>query len=382
MQLTRPSAACPRKETRVKTINNERNPAEGMRWPDSLSWAGERSRQILWLLALVVVAVYGLHKVTLVVIPFLLAVILAAAIAPLVNWLRGKGWPNTVASGTAYILVLSGFAAVIAGVVVTIRAQWAELVDQAVKKFDRLYAWIAQGPLPVDDSMIQDARNAASDFVTSKAAGNTAVDSIFVATQVFTGFILMAVILFFFLKDGKKLWAFCLIPLKGRQLAKARLAGIHGIEVLGGYVRGTAIVALVDSVLIGLALWILQVPLALPLAVVVFIGAFIPILGATTTGLLAALVAFVANGPTAALIIIGVSFAVNQLEGNLLQPLVMGKTLHIHPLVILIALSAGAVLAGIIGAILAVPLAAVSWAIGRIWFSDRFSNRHRPVLDH
>ncbi|MCZ4151839.1 hypothetical protein BZG21_46515, partial [Escherichia coli] len=84
----------------------------------------------------------------------------------------------------------------------------------------------------------------------------------------------------------------------------------------------------------------------------------------------------------AALIIIGVSFAVNQLEGNLLQPLVMGKTLHIHPLVILIALSAGAVLAGIIGAILAVPLAAVSWAIGRIWFSDRFSNRHRPVLDH
>lgn len=117
----------------METINNERNQAEGMRWPDSLSWAGERSRQILWLLALVVVAVYGLHKVTLVVIPFLLAVILAAAIAPLVNWLRGKGWPNTVASGTAYILVLSGFAAIIAGVVVTIRAQWAELVDQAVK---------------------------------------------------------------------------------------------------------------------------------------------------------------------------------------------------------------------------------------------------------
>ncbi|GEM_PF-5816500 len=125
MQLTRPSAACLRKETRVETINNKRNQAEGVRWPDSLSWAGERSRQILWLLALVVVAVYGLHKITLVVIPFLLAVILAAAIAPLVDWLRGKGLPNTVASGTAYILVLSGFAAVIAGVVVTIRAQWA-----------------------------------------------------------------------------------------------------------------------------------------------------------------------------------------------------------------------------------------------------------------
>ena len=206
-------------------------------------------------------------------------------------------------------------------------------MDQAVKEFDRFYAWLAQGPLPVDDAMIRDAGNAAIDFATTKEAGNTAVDSVFAATQLFTGFILMAVILFFFLKDGRRLWAFCILPLKGRQLAKARLAGMHGIEVLGGYVRGTAIVALVDSVLIGLALWILQVPLALPLAVVVFIGAFIPVLGATATGLLAALVALIANGPMAALIVIGVSLAVNQLEGNLLQPLVMGKTLNIHPLV-------------------------------------------------
>lgn len=362
----------------MEKINIKQSPTEGMRWPDSLSRAGERSRQLLWLLALVVVVIYALRQVTLVVVPFLLAVILAAAIAPLVNWLRGKGWPNTLATGTAYILILSGFATVIAGVVLTVRAQWGELVDQAVKEFDRFYAWLAQGSLPVDDAMIQDARNAAIDFATSKEAGNTAVESIFAATQFFTGFILMAVILFFFLKDGRSLWAFCILPLKGRQLAKARLAGMHGIEVLGGYVRGTAIVALVDSVLIGLALWILQVPLALPLAVVVFVGAFIPILGATATGLLAALVAFITNGPMAALIIIGVSFAVNQLEGNLLQPLVMGKTLNIHPLVILIALTAGAVLAGIIGAILAVPLAALGWAIAKIWFSDSFTNRDLP----
>ena len=134
--------------------------------------------------------------------------------------------------------------------------------------------------------------------------------------------------------------------------------------------RGTAIVALVDTVAIGSALLILQVPLAIPLAIIVFIGAFVPIVGATVAGILAALVALVASGPVVALIVIIVVIAVNQLEGNLLQPVVMGKSLQLHALVILLALTAGTILAGIIGAVLSVPLAAVAWAIIQVWTTD------------
>jgi predicted PurR-regulated permease PerM len=129
-------------------------------------------------------------------------------------------------------------------------------------------------------------------------------------------------------------------------------------------------VALVDTVAIGTALLVLGVPLAIPLAIIVFIGAFVPIVGATVAGILAALVALVANGPVVALIVVIVVIAVNQLEGNLLQPVVMGKSLQLHALVILLALTAGTILAGIIGAVLSVPLAAVIWAIVQVWTTD------------
>ncbi len=125
--------------------------------------------------------------------------------------------------------------------------------------------------------------------------------------------------------------------------------------------------AFVDAAGIGIALWILQVPLALPLAAIVFITAFIPIVGATFAGILASLVALVANGPVVALIVLGVVVLVNQLEGNFLQPVVMGQALHLHALVILLALTVGTVLSGVVGAVLSVPLTAVGWAIVKIW---------------
>jgi predicted PurR-regulated permease PerM len=181
--------------------------------------------------------------------------------------------------------------------------------------------------------------------------------------------VLMAVILFFFLKDGESIWAFVLRAFKGKNLVKARRVGERSLNVLGGYVRGTSIVALVDSFFIGLALVIMGVPLALPLAALTFIGAFIPLIGATLAGILAALVALVANGPLAALIVVIVVIVVNQLEGNFLQPVVMGQALSVHALVILLALTAGTILAGIIGAILSVPLVAVGWAAIKAWNS-------------
>ncbi|MBG6218851.1 putative PurR-regulated permease PerM [Arthrobacter sp. CAN_A6] len=245
--------------------------------------------------------------------------------------------------------------------------QAGELTGQAVEGFDQVYAFLQNGLLSIDSQRIQQARDAAADFATSSTAGASAITGISVIGSFLTGALLMSVILFFFLKDGEKIWAFLLRAFKGPRLVKARLVGHNSLAVLGGYVRGTAIVALVDALFIGLALMILDVPLALPLTAVVFVGAFIPLVGATLAGVLAALIALVANGPFTALIVIIVVIVVNQLEGNFLQPVVMGHTLSVHPLVILLALTAGTILAGIIGAILSVPLTAVGWAAIKAW---------------
>ncbi len=127
-------------------------------------------------------------------------------------------------------------------------------------------------------------------------------------------------------------------------------------------------VALLEAVVIGVTLLILRVPLALPLAVLIFLGGFVPIVGAALIGVLAALVALVANGPVVALVVVAVVVAINQLDGRVLQPIVMGKALSLHPLVVLLALAGGGILAGIVGAVLAVPLTAVAWSVLLIWY--------------
>jgi predicted PurR-regulated permease PerM len=336
-------------------------------WQDGLGRVSIRAGQMLLLLALVAVLVFALMQVRLVVIPLLLALILAAAIAPLVNWLRRRGWPSAAATGFSFLLLLLALGGLVTAIVFAVIGQSGELARSATQGFDQVYGFVRNGPIPIDDQQIQQARDAVLDFVTSSTAGSGVVSGLSAAGTFITGALLMAVILFFFLKDGERIWAFVLRAFKGARLVKARRVGQDSLAVLGGYVRGTAIVAIVDAFFIGLALIILGVPLALPLAAIVFIGAFIPLVGATLAGVLAALVALVANGPVTALIVIIIVIVVNQLEGNFLQPVVMGRTLSVHALVILLALTAGTILAGIIGAILSVPLAAVTWAAIKAW---------------
>lgn len=339
----------------------------GSPWKDSLGRASTRAAQVLLILVLGSIVVFGLMQVTLVVIPLIIALILAAAIGPLVNWLRRKGWPSALATAFSFLLLLGVLSGVITGIVFAVQSQADELVASATQGFDKIYDFIISGPIPVDEQQIADAQEWLIDFATSATVGAGAVTGITAAGEFLTGAVLMVVILFFFLKDGDRIFAFILRPFKGERLVKARRVGIHGLETLGGYVRGTAIIALVDSVFIGIALFWLGIPLALPLAVIVFVGAFIPIVGATFAGALAALVALVSDGPTTALIVIVVVIAVNQIEGNFLQPVVMGRSLSVHALVILVALTAGTILAGIVGAILSVPLAAVTWSAIKSW---------------
>jgi predicted PurR-regulated permease PerM len=339
-------------------------------WSDWLGRVGIRAAQILLILTVAVVSVYALMQIKLLVIPILIALILAAAIGPFVNMLRRRGMRGGLATGIAFIgllLVLGGVGTVI---YYSVRNQWGELAQQAASGLDELERFLLTGPIPLDQEQLDQAREGIVQFATSSQVRSGAITGLSVVTEFIAGASLMIIILFFFLKDGGKIWNFFLRPFKGEREAKLRRVGKRTLEVLGGYVRGTAIVALVDTVAIGAALLILQVPLAIPLALIVFIGAFVPLVGATVAGILAALVALVANGPVVALIVVAVVIAVNQLEGDLLQPIVMGKSLQLHALVILMALTAGTILAGIVGAVLSVPLAAVAWAIIQVWTAE------------
>jgi predicted PurR-regulated permease PerM len=241
-------------------------------------------------------------------------------------------------------------------------------VEQASEGLAELQAWLNQNsPIPIDDEQIEEARTAAVDFFTSSQFASGALSGAVAVGEVVAGMLLTIVVLFFFLKDGNKIWNFLVERLGGAHKPRMRRAGTRAMEVLGGYVRGTAIIAAADTIIIGGTLLILQVPLALPLALIVFVGAFIPLVGATLSGILAALVALVANGPVAALVVIIVVVLVNQLEGDLLAPFVLGKSLNLHALVVLLALTAGTILGGITGAILSVPIAAVTWAVIKTW---------------
>lgn len=339
-------------------------------WADGFGRIAVRSAQLLLVLTLVSVVVYALVQLRLVVVPVLIAIVLAAAVTPVVTFLDGK-LPRLVA---VWIAMLTGFAALVAvGWVVVrgIRNEWDELRDQAEQGFEELQRFLTSGPIPIDPAQLDQAREAVIELAQGEQVRTGALAGATAAAEVVAGMFLGVVLLFFLLKDGERIWTFFLQPTSGHRRRRLELVGGRSVEVLGGYVRGTAVVALVDAVIIGIALAVLGVPLAFPLALVVFLGAFIPLVGATVAGILAALVALVANGPVVALIVLGVVIAVNQLEGDILAPVVLGKALSLHPLAILLALTAGTIVAGIIGALLAVPLAAVAWTAVTTWAADK-----------
>ena len=326
-----------------------------------------RSLQIIVVLLLATAVVFALVQLKLVVIPVLIAIILAAAVSPVVGWLTRHRMPRILATWITLVAAVVVFGGIVTLIVFAVRGQWEQLGQSASDGLDDLRGFLANGPIQIDQEQLDSARDAIVGFLTSSQFGTGALAGVSAAGEVITGALLLVVILFFFIKDGPRIWAFLLKPFSGYRLERGQRIGTTAVRVLGGYVRGTAVIALVDAVAIGVGLAILQVPLALPLAIIVFIGAFIPLIGATLAGVLAALVALVANGPVVALIVVAIVIAVNQLEGDLLQPVVMAQSLKLHPLVILVALTAGTILGGIVGAVLSVPIAAVGWAIVKTW---------------
>ena len=339
----------------------------GALWTDGLGRAGTRSVQVLAVLGVVAVAVLAVTQLTLIVIPVLIALVLAAAISPLVGWLRRRGAPPVLATWIALLTLVAVLSLVVWAVVRAVVSQWEELSDSAVDGLAELQSYVSGLPFDLTEERIAEAQDALTGLLQSDSVGAGALAGLSATANFVTGFFLMVVVLFFFLKDGRRIWEFLLRPFEGAAYERGLRVGDRTVQTLGGYVRGTAIVAAVDAIGIGIGLAIVGVPLVIPLSVLVFLLAFIPLVGATLAGILAALVALVALGPVEALVVVAIVVAVNQLEGDLLQPVVMGRSLRLHPLVILVALTAGTVLAGITGAVLAVPIAASIWGAIRVW---------------
>jgi putative heme transporter len=322
----------------------------------------------LWLGILLVagIALTIVVELAIVVVPVILGLILATIAAPPTRWLERRGLPSALATT---IVVIGGLFALLGGLgalVPLFITQAQDLGPTVVQGWNDLLTWAEEGPLGIERGQIEgwvDDGLAAIGDQAGELAGQAAA----VATstiEAVTAFILTIIITFFFVKDGLRVagWIRERVPAHRRDDITA--FGKRGWESLGGYVRGTATVALIDAVGIGLGLWILGVPLVLPLAVLVFFGGFIPIVGAALTGFLAVLVALASEGLVTALIVLAIVALVQQIESDILQPMIMGRVVPLHPLVVLLVLSAGAKLIGLIGALLAVPLAASVSAIG------------------
>lgn len=351
---------------RITTVAAPATRTEAALWREGFGKVATRCVQILAVLAVGSIVVFALTRVGIVLIPVMIALILACAIYPFVNWMR-RYMPSIAATWLALLAVIVVIGGLVLLIVWTVRNQWDDLASSATDGVHQLQKYLEQLPFSIDTSQISSLEKTVTDFLTSAQFGRGALAGVSAAAEGVTGVFLTIVVLFFFMKDGPKIWEFMKRPFEGIAYERATRVGNKTVRVLGGYVRGTATIAAVDAIGIGIGLAVVGVPLALPLSVIVFLTAFVPIVGAVLAGALAALVALVANGPVAAIVVIAIVIAVNQLESHFLQPFIMGHSLRLHALVILLSLAAGAAIAGITGAVLAVPIAATAWGIVGVW---------------
>jgi predicted PurR-regulated permease PerM len=308
----------------------------------------------------VVALLWAVKKLELLVVPVALATLLAALLLPVVDFLDRRGAPR----GGAVALVLLGGFAVVGGILAFVVTQFIEgapaLVEQVSTSIKGVSDWLTQGPLHVNQEQIESARKSAVEALQNNQEKLTsgALSTASTLTEIVTGALLVLFTLIFVLHGGRHIYGFVTKVFPEDVRERVRDAGRAGFHSLIGFVRATFLVALVDAVGIGTGLAIMGIPLALPLASLVFLGAFIPLVGAVVAGFFAVIVALIAKGLIYALITLGLIIAVQQLEGHVLQPLVMGRAVSIHPLAVVLAIAGGGVLAGIVGALLAVPTVA------------------------
>ena len=303
----------------------------------------------------------ALARIRVVIIPLAIALLLAALLQPLAAVLTKRGVPPALATAITLLSGLLGIGLLVYVVEEQFRNGLGDLTTQINGGIDKIQNWLITGPLGLSQQQINDyvdsARRSLSENRSELTSG--ALGAATTIGEIITGALLTLFATIFFIKDGRKIWTWMvrLFPRGSRERVAG--AGERAWRTLISYVHATLAVAFVDAVGIGLGAAILGVPLALPLAVLVFLFSFIPIVGATLSGLIAVLIALVAKGPGTALILLVIVLGVQQLEGHVLQPLLLGRAVKVHPLAIVFGIATGTLLAGIIGALLAVPIVAV-----------------------
>ncbi|WP_084051671.1 AI-2E family transporter [Mycobacterium avium] len=316
--------------------------------------------RLLVILAAALALFWVLAKLEVIVVPVLVALLLSALLVPVVDWLDRHGLPR----GGAVALVLLGGFAILGGILAFVVLQFIDglpgLTEQVTQSIESTRRWLINGPAHLRSEQIDSAGNAAIEALHNNQAKLTsgALSTAATVTELVTAAVLVLFTLIFFLYGGRNIWRYVVQIVPAHARDRVHEAGSAGYGSLIGYVRATFLVALTDAAGVGAGLAIMGIPLALPLASLVFLGAFIPLVGAVVAGFLAVVVALLAKGIVYALITLGLLVAVNQIEAHLLQPLVMGRAVSIHPLAVVLAISTGGVLAGIVGALLAVPTVA------------------------
>ncbi len=336
------------------------DPAQAVPW--GVRVAAEAGWRLLVLAGTVWVLMRVISAVQLVVLAFVAALLITALLQPAVAWLRRHGVPRGPATALTAIL---GFVVMgLIGWFVTwqVMENIDNLSDQVQDGIDELRNWLLNSPFHVTDKQIneiaknlRDAVGANTDQITS--AG---LEGVTVVVEALTGILLAAFSTLFLLYDGKRIWQWSLKLVPAAARPGVAGAGPRAWRTLTAYVRGTVIVALIDAIFIGLGIYFLDVPMAVPLAVFIFLFAFIPLVGAVVSGALAVVVALVTQGVFAAVMTLVVVLAVQQIEGHILQPFILGRAVRVHPLAVVLSVAAGGMVAGIGGAVVAVPLVAVT----------------------
>ncbi|HEY3036154.1 MAG TPA: AI-2E family transporter [Streptosporangiaceae bacterium] len=369
-------------ETARLVVVEQTEPSVAVGVPRGIRVAAAWSWRFLVIAAAALVIFRVIAELSLVVIPVVVALLLAALLQPGVAWLRRRGVPRTLAAAIVLVTGIAAMAGTLTAVIQAFVEGLPDLVTQTRAGVETIRDWLVDGPLSLSQAQIDNGIESATKAVTENQDALTAgaLSTATTVGHILTGFFLVLFTTFFFLKDGRGIWNFLLrfFP----RSARAAVAGAaeYSWRTLIAYVRATVLVAFVDAVGIGLAVYFVGVPLALPLAALVFLGSFIPIIGATLSGTVAVLVALVAKGPVAALLVLAAVLAVQQLEGHVLQPLLLGRAVSLHPLGVIVALATGVVLAGIFGALVAVPLVAVANTAVR-YLADYHRGKQMPPGD-
>lgn len=328
--------------------------------------------RLLILFAALLAVLYVMKRMETVVIPAAIALLAAALLSPLVNWMQTFGVPRWL----GVIVVLVGSLGLLAGIMTFVVEQFVEglpgLSNQFTHSVGQVQNWLINGPLHLSKTQIHNAGDTIVKWVQKNqdTVTNGAFTTATVIAEILTGALLTLFVTIFYIYSGGQIWTFVtkILPTEARD--RVRRAGRLGFRSLSGVVRATVAVAAVDAIAIGTGLAVQGVPLALPLGSIVFITAFIPIIGSFIGGTVAVFIALVTKGLVAALVTLGIIVAVVQLEGHVLQPLILGRAVRVHPLAVVLAVASGFVIDGLAGALFAFPLVAVLNAAVRSLLSE------------